>query len=332
MSLDVQVNRRKVTAIIVGIVVIGVVSLLLASSIKVVDSGHRGVLLHWSEVDGLECDPTTGKCIAIKPPLAEGLHLVVPIQDEVVNVEIRTKKFEKATTSASRDLQDVSTSVALNYHLAPELVHKMYREVGLDYENRIINPAVDETVKQVTALYNAEELITKRSFVKQDIENVLAERLLRFDIILDQISITDFRFTDQFSSAIEAKVTAEQQALEQENRIRVEEAKAQQKEAIAEGDKLARIQQAEGIKQAQITEAEGKAQAILLEANAERERLELIANAIQNNPEILEYLRILNWNGELPETLLNGNGEDIMTLLQIPQKVTKNYQTDGGQQ
>ena len=129
-----------------------------------------------------------------QPPLDEGIHFVIPFQDEVINIEVRTLKYDKDTRSASKDLQTVQTTITVNYHPDPEQVNRLYKEIGLDYENRVIQPAIDETVKQVSANYNAEELITKRPLVKADIENAIRERLQAFYVDTDVISITDFEF------------------------------------------------------------------------------------------------------------------------------------------
>ena len=132
---------------------------MVGSAVSIVDAGFRGVLLHWNAVD------------LVDPPLEEGLHFIVPFQDSVIPLEVRTLKYTKSTTSASQDLQTVSTEITVNYHPEPTRVNYLYKEVGLDYENRIIQPTVEEVVKQVTANYNAEELITKRPLVKQDIQD-----------------------------------------------------------------------------------------------------------------------------------------------------------------
>jgi len=192
----------------VGIVVLIIIGVVAAASVQIVDAGHRGVLLHWNAVD------------VTVPPLDEGLHFVVPFQDQVVNMEVRTLKFTKSTSSASKDLQTVTTEVTVNYHPGYESVNTLYKQVGLDYQNRVIAPAVEEVVKQVTANYNAEELITKRPLVKSDIETEIGKRLNTFNIVTEVISITDFQFSSLFSSAIESKVEAEQKALKAENDLR----------------------------------------------------------------------------------------------------------------
>ncbi len=275
-----NVNVGKAKAIAVGIIALIVIGVIAAASVQIVDAGHRGVLLHWNAVD------TT------IPPLDEGLHFVVPFQDQVVNMEIRTLKFVKSTSSASQDLQTVSTEVTVNYHASPNSVNTLYKEVGLDYENRIIAPAVEEVVKQVTANYNAEELITKRPLVKSDIETEIGKRLTTFNIITEVISITDFQFSPLFSQAIESKVEAEQKALKAENDLRRIQVEAQQHEATAKG-----------IAAANIAEAEGEAEAI-----------RIINRALAENPNYLEWLKTQMWDGKLPLVV----GEGGTPFIQIP--------------
>ncbi len=276
----IELNFGKGKIIIIGIILIIGVVIIGGSSVTIVDAGFRGVLLHWNAVD------------LTQPPLSEGLHFVIPFQDHVVQVEVRTLKFEKESASASRDLQTVKTTVTINYSPEAERVHKLYQELGLDYQNRIIVPAIDETVKQVTANYNAEALITKRPQVKQDIESAIRDRLQLFDIKTDVVSITDFQFSPLFESAIESKVEAEQKALQAENDLRRIEVEARQLEA-----------QAVGTANANIAEAKGEAEAI-----------SIINKALEENPHYFEWLKIQRWDGRLPLVV----GEDGMPFISIP--------------
>ena len=139
--------------------------------------------------------------------------------------------------------------------------------MGLDYENRVIQPAIEETVKQVTANYNAEELITKRPQVKADIQSEISDRLSEFNLVTEVISITDFEFSPLFSQAIEAKVEAEQKALKAENDLRRIQVEAQQHEA-----------QAEGIAAANIAEAQGEAEAIRVNQPSTSRESKLLRN------------------------------------------------------
>lgn len=279
-SPKVGVNPNAAKGVGIAIIALIVVGVVAYASVQIVDAGHRGVLLHWNAVD------TTVL------PLDEGLHFVAPFADSVINVEVRTLKYVKSTSSASKDLQTVSTTVTVNYRPSPDYVHQLYKTVGLDYENRIIQPAVEEVVKQVTANYNAEELITKRPAVKSDIEREITERLTDFNIITEVISITDFQFSPLFAAAIEAKVEAEQKALKAENDLRRIEVEARQNE-----------QQAKGVAAANIAKAEGEAEAITI-----------INTALAQNPNYLEWLKTQAWDGKLPLVV----GEGGTPFIQIP--------------
>ena len=268
---------RIVLVAIIALVIIGVV---VTASVKIVDAGTRGVLLHWSAVD------------LSQPPLDEGLHFVTPFADDVVNIEVRTLKYEKSSTSASKDLQTVRTTVTVNYHPEKEMIHYLYKNLGLDYENRVIQPAIEETVKQVTANYNAEELITKRPLVKADIQDEITVRLNEFNLATEVISITDFEFSPLFAQAIEAKVEAEQKALKAENDLDRIQVEAQQAEAEAVGSANANIARAEG----------------------EAEAIRVINQALAENPNYLEWLKTQAWDGRLP--LVVGDGGT--PFIQIP--------------
>jgi len=276
----VQVNVGAAKGVVIGIIVLILIGVVASASVQIVDAGNRGVLLHWNAVD------------LNAPPLEEGLHFVTPFQDSVVQLEVRTLKFVKSTSSASQDLQTVSTEITVNYNPSPNSVHTLYKEVGLDYENRIISPTVEEVVKQVTANYNAEELITKRPQVKSDIEAQISTRLNDFNIVTEIVSITDFQFSSLFAQAIESKVEAEQKAFKAENDLRRIEVEARQHAA-----------QAEGIAAANIAEANGEAEAI-----------KIINEALSNNPHYLEWLKTQAWDGKLPLVV----GEGGTPFIQIP--------------
>ncbi|MEK0351346.1 MAG: prohibitin family protein [Nitrosopumilus sp.] len=279
-SPKINVNMGTAKLVMIAVVVLIVVGVVAMASVQIVDAGHRGILLHFNAVD------------LTNPPLEEGLHFVTPFRDSVVQMEVRTLKFVKATSSASKDLQTVSTEITVNYSPDPNQIHVLYKEVGLNYENRIITPTVEEVVKQVTANYNAEELITKRPLVKADIEAEISTRLAAFNIVTQIVSITDFQFSDLFARAIEAKVEAEQKAFKAENDLKRIEVEARQHAA-----------EAEGIAAANIAEANGEAQAIAI-----------INAALADNPQYLEWLKTQQWDGRLP--LVVGGG--TTPFIQIP--------------
>ena len=275
-----NVNTGAAKIVVAAVIVLIVIAVVASSSVKIVDAGNRGILTHWNAVD------------LTNPPLDEGIHFVIPFQDDVIQMEVRTLKYDTSTRSASQDLQTVQTTVTVNYHPDTEKVHFLYKEIGLSYENRVIQPAIDETVKQVSANYNAEELITKRPLVKADIENAIRDRLNQFYIETEVISITDFEFSPLFAKAIESKVEAEQKAQKAENDLIRIEVEARQLEA-----------QAVGLAAANVAEAQGEAEAI-----------GIINDALSNNPFYIEWLKTQAWDGKLPLVV----GEGGTPFISIP--------------
>lgn len=212
---------------------------IVFSSISIVGAGQRGVVLTFGAYRGADLTP--------------GLHFITPIAQSVVRMDIQTQKEQVDATAASKDLQNVSATVALNYHPQPESVGKLYQNIGLDYKSRIIDPAIQEAVKSVTSNFTAEELITRRSEVKDQVRDALAKRLLVDNITVDDFSIVNFKFSDSFEAAIEAKVTAEQNALAAKNKLEQVKYEADQTIAKADADaqaikvKAAALQQNNGI-------------------------------------------------------------------------------------
>ena len=163
-------------ASIIGVTLI-VIS-IIAGSFATIPAGHRGVVIRFSAVTGTI--------------LNEGLQMKLPLFDSVVKMSVQTEKYETGAASASRDLQDVNTTIALNWRLDPSMTAEVYRTLGLEFIDRIAAPAVQETIKQVTAKYIAEDLILKRETVKNEIQENLSNRLLERGIVTETVSITEF--------------------------------------------------------------------------------------------------------------------------------------------
>src|ERR671922_1356882 len=305
-------SRSLVRIIIPTIIGIIIISIIVVSSVRIVDAGNRGVLVQFGNVD-------------TDTSLDEGLHFVVPFRDNVVQMEVRTQKIVESATSASKDLQDVSTQVALNYHVNPDRAQVLYQELGPDYANRVIIPAIQESVKQVTARFNAEELITKRETVKNQIEEQIKARLAAYNILADTISITEFQFSDQFRKAVEAKVEAQQRALQAQNDLRRIEIEAQQNEAKAVGEQKANVARADGVRQANILQAEGESQAI-----------KIIDEQLRTSPTYLEWLKTQRWDGKLPLVTGGGGGPGggsgaTTPFIQIPTGATEDQDIEGNE-
>ena len=259
---------------IIGIVLI--IGSILAGSFTTIPAGHRGVVVRFSAVTG--------------SILEEGLQIKLPFIDSVVKMSIQTQKYEADSLAVTKDLQDVSTTIALNWHLDPGMADEVYRTLGLDFINRIAAPAIQETIKQVTAKYNAEDLILRREEVKADITDSLSTRLFERGIITETVSITNFQFSETFTAAIESKVAAEQAVLEALNKLEQVKVEAQQREAEAKGEANARIAQ-----------ALGEAEYIRVVTEAQIAANEAIADSL--TPEVLQYI------------LLDRLGEDIKVIV-----------------
>jgi len=213
---------KKAVGVLVALIV-----LWMLSPFAIVPAGNRGVITTFGKVS--------------PDVLDEGLHFRIPIAQTVHLMDVRIQKGEGSGDAASRDMQQVHTSVALNYHVNPAEAANVFRELGQNIGDRIIVPAVQEAVKAATAQYTAEELIAKRPEVRDRIRSLLMERLTRHGVVVDEFSIVNFAFSKSFNEAIEAKTTAEQLKLKAERdlqRIRVE---AEQKvtQAKAEAESLA---------------------------------------------------------------------------------------------
>ncbi|HBV86184.1 prohibitin family protein [Desulfosporosinus sp.] len=219
-----------------GLITFGLVALILLivmlNAFVIVNAGQRGIVLQLG---------------AVRPVvLTEGLHFKMPFIQDVVHVDVRVQKSQSDQTAASKDLQIVTTTVAVNFHLEPSQANKLYQNVGLAYGERIVDPAIGEAVKAITAQYTAEELISKRSEVSAKIKETLSLKLATYYMILDEINITEFKFSEEFNNAIEQKQIAEQQALKANLDLQRIEIEAKQKieQAKAEAESL-RLQKQE---------------------------------------------------------------------------------------
>lgn len=254
--------------ILIGIIVL----LMLLNPFVIVGAGQRGVVLNLGAVQ--------------EKVLGEGFHLRVPLVQSVVKMDVRIQKEQTETAASSKDLQDTHSTVALNYHIDPKKANWVYQNLKDEYTQRVIDPTVQEVVKAVTARYTAVELITQREKVREEIREILRGRLVQYNVLVDDFAIVNFRFSEQFTAAIEAKQQAEQLALKASrdlDRIKVE---AEQK---------------------------------LTQARAEAESLRLQKEVI--TPELIELRRIEaqlkaieKWNGYMPQ--VTGSAMPFINLTQ----------------
>ena len=215
-------------ALVAVVIIAAVIVLLMLNPFVKIDAGHRGVVMNFGAVQDNVLD--------------EGLHLVIPVMQKVYPMDVKVQKSQTEARAASADIQDTNSTIALNYHIQPDRANWVYQNIGIAFKDRIIDPAVQEVVKSVTAKFTAVDLITKREEVSADMREQLRTRLMNYGITVDDFAIVDFSFSKQFSDAIEAKQTAEQLALKAQRdleRIKIEkEQKITQAQAEAEALRL----------------------------------------------------------------------------------------------
>jgi regulator of protease activity HflC (stomatin/prohibitin superfamily) len=238
------------------------------SSFTIISAGHQGVQTTLGEVN--------------MKTLNEGLHFVNPLSN-VSEVNVRVTKAElKGASAGTKDLQVVHTDIVVNFRLHADKVPHIYKEYGLNVDEKVLGPAINEAFKSVTAKYTSEELITKRAEVSETIQSMLAAKVAPFNIDVSGISLVNFGFSSEYQKAIEQKVIATQSKLKAEQdleRIKVEAA-------------------------SRIAQADGEAKAIAIQAAA------IQTNGGEN---YVKLQWIEKWNGALPTHMLQG-GQTLMNI------------------
>ena len=276
------INIARIVAVAITVIIIVI---LVAESVAIVQAGNRGVVLYLGAVEDRV--------------LGEGLHLIIPFAEQVVQMEVRTQKFQAEASAASKDLQEVQTVIALNYRIDPQQANKIYQLLGVNYADRVIAPTIQESVKASVAKFNAEELITKRETAKNVIAEAIRNTLASNNIATQNVFITDFQFSQSFADQIEQKVVAFQKFLTEQNNLRTVQVIANQN-----------VVQAEAAARSNVAKADGEAQAI-----------NIITQQLRSSPEYLQWQAINRWNGQLPYSLGSGGG---VPFFQPPSPNTQN--------
>lgn len=231
---------------------------------------------------------------AIVRTIEPGFHLITPFIESVERVNIQVQKEQVEADAASKDLQTVKAVIAVNYNVNPDKVIELVSSVG-DYKTKLIDPAIQEAVKAATAQYTAEELITKRPLVKDDIRKDLVAQLNTPLLTIGEVSIINFDFSPSFNAAIESKVTAEQNALAAKNKLEQVKFEADQ----------------------QVATARATAESIHLQSDAANNEKYVALKALDVQMEFAKH-----WKGDYPSTYIVGGGSTNMPLV-IPLPATK---------
>lgn len=216
-------NGKKVKIIVGVCVALLLIVAIFIASITIVPAGHKGVTLNMGAVTGAVMN--------------EGINFKIPFVQNAEIIDVRVKKYEsKDNSSASKDLQTIKSSIAVNYRVNQDHVADLYQKIGMSYESTVINPAISECIKSVTSRYTAEELITKRTEVSEEMKKFLQNKLIEKYILVDSFNIINFDFTDAFNTAIEEKQIAEQNALKAKYDLERIKTEAEQAVTKAKGE------------------------------------------------------------------------------------------------
>lgn len=245
-----------------------VILIIIFSTLTFVPAGNIGVKTQFGAVAG-----------SYQP----GIHFLVPFVDGVTLMNVQTQKDQSDATAASNDLQSVTATIAVNYHVNPTDASTVYQNIGTTYADTVIAPAIQESVKSVTANYTAEQLITEREDVRQNILTLLTTKLQAYGIQMDSLNIVNFAFSSTFNDAIEAKVTAQQDALAAENKV---------------------------------AQATAQASSTVIAANAQAQAIKIQAAAVQSEggADYVELQAIAKWDGHYPGVV---SGSGALPLIQI---------------
>lgn len=260
--------ENKKRNVILG-TIIGVAIIVLFASITTVPTGHVGIKTRFGKVQD--------------DVINEGLNFKVPFIEKIVRIDCRTQKTEMANATATKDLQEVTFTIAVNYNITNETANELYRTTGVNYQEIVLNPAVLESIKAVTAQYTAEELITKRSEVSNKMQDTLKGKIENKGFNVVDFNIIDLDFSAEYNQAIEKKQVAEQQA--KQAQYELEKARVENEKKIENAKADAEVMRQQN---SQITE----------------ETLRL--KELENQSKLID-----KWNGQLPTTVTN----DVMSIL-----------------
>ncbi|WP_068530711.1 prohibitin family protein [Paenibacillus glacialis] len=280
MNTEINPNVKKNVKWMSGLVVIILVVLVLAfNGFSTVQYGHIGLYKTFGKLNNNTLEP--------------GIHMRLPFVQSIIQVNTQVTKAETDTTASSKDLQPVSTHVAVNYSVNKEAVYHLMNNIGSSFDVIIINPAIQEIVKEVTAKYPAEDLIAKRDVVAGEISENLTKRLAKYDLIVNDINIVNFKFSDAFNQSIEAKQVAQQQALKAENDLKRIQIEGKQK----------------------IVQAQAEAESLKLK------KLEVTPELVQLKQIEVQEKAVEKWNGQLPS--VTGGATPFIDVDSYNQQSTK---------
>src|SRR5512136_607205 len=260
-----MVELKRPTPRVVGLFVLLLILFIVGwNTFTIVPAGHRGVVLWWGSVE--------------QRIMGEGLNFKVPIAERVIKVDVRVQPHPfKEIDASSREYQIVKMTGMMNFHIDPSFVNDLYQKVGLDFADKVIDPAFNDLVKEVVPTYPIGEILPKREEIRKRAMAKLGDNLSRYHIIVDDIYFANIRFSPGYEGAVEAKQVAQQQVETQRQVLAQREIEAQQKVATAKGE----------------------AESILVVAQGQAKANDVLSRSI--SPILVQYKGVEKWNGILPQ-------------------------------
>ena len=262
---DVKLSNPKLKRLLIILVIVAVIAIIAVNTITVVGAGHTGVVVTMGKVN--------------EGVLQEGIHAKIPFIQNVVMIDNRIQKLEVTTEAFSKDLQSVDTTLAINYRVDTAKSYSIYKNIGANYEDVLVTPAVNEVLKAITAKYTAEETVTNRALISKGLVEELNNKLNSIGLYVTDVNIVNFDFSEAFITAIEEKQVAQQKLLK-----------------------------AETEKKTAITNAEAEAEAAKIRAQGEAEANTTLSKSLTD--QVIENKKIEKWNGEMPK-VTGGSGTII---------------------
>lgn len=270
----------------IGVVVV-LVLIVLFNCFTIVNEGFIGVKYRFGQI--------------VNDGLTAGLNFRIPFVEEIEQVDIRQQVYATTTDAYTSDTQTVQElSLKLNYSYDKSKLSSLIREVGIsNVETKLLVQNVAKITKNEIGKVKAEELVQSRGDVQQTIENCLRPILAQNGIVVEAFAIENLSFDDAFESSIQAKVIAAQDALKMENKTKEKEEEAKQI----------------------VIQAQAEADSKKLAAEAQAYAIEVVQEKLENSPNYIEYLKINNWNGVLPQVI--GDGVNPFVSLGTTQSAPK---------
>ena len=276
-------EKNPAGKIVAVIMIIALVIIIFVSSLAIVPAGSTGVITTFGKVS--------------ENTYSEGFHLKMPLAQELIIVSNKIQVYESDASAVSKDLQTVNSKIAVNFRVKSDSSASIYKNIGSDYQTVILMPAVQESMKAVSAKYTAEELITERNKVGEEIKEQLSLKVSDYGIQIEKFNIVNFEFSKEFNDAIEQKQVAEQNKLK------------------AQTEKEQKVNEAEAEAQKITINAEAKATAIKTEAEAQAEANKVLSESLSK--ELIDYQTIEKWDGVLPKVASSANPVVAIGLEQL---------------